>query len=33
MVPTERLVQFLKGHGLTFEPDFRYVLVYEYPLP
>ena len=33
MVPTERLVQFLEEHGLSCESDFRYVLVYEYPLP
>jgi len=35
MVPTAtaRLVQFLKEHGLSCESDFRYVLVYEYPLP
>lgn len=33
MVSTERLVQALSQHGLSCEPDFRYVLVYEYPLP
>lgn len=33
MVPTERLVQLLGEHGLSCSSDFRYVLVYEYPLP
>lgn len=33
IVPGERLVHFLSKHGLSFEPHFRYVLVYEYPLP
>ncbi|MGQ9478147.1 MAG: GNAT family N-acetyltransferase, partial [Candidatus Bipolaricaulia bacterium] len=30
MVPADRLVWHLEGHGLAYEPDFRHVLVYEY---
>jgi GNAT superfamily N-acetyltransferase len=33
MVPDERLVQALARYDLSFEPDFRYILVYEYPRP
>jgi ribosomal protein S18 acetylase RimI-like enzyme len=32
VVPGERLVRVLEQEGLSFHPDFRYVLVFQYPL-
>ncbi len=32
MVPGERLVAMLEQEGLSFDPGFRYVLVFQYPL-